>query len=75
LQADDAAHTILNVANEVVVEQFLGCRIGFLGIAPQRGHSNRWRDVNGEAPATLDDVLALGAARARPREECKLAAA
>jgi hypothetical protein len=34
------------------------------------------REVNGEAPATVDDVLALdAAARARAREECELAAA
>ena len=78
LQAGGAAPTILNAANEVAVEQFLGCRIGFLGIARavERTLSALARDVNGEAPATLDDVLALdGAARARAREECKLAAA
>ena len=78
LQAGGAAPTILNAANEVAVEQFLGCRIGFLGIARtvERTLNALARDVNGEAPATLDDVLALdGAARARAREECKLAAA
>ena len=78
LQAGGAAPTILNAANEVAVEQFLGCRIGFLGIARtvERTLSALARDANGEAPATLDDVLALdGAARARAREECKLAAA
>ena len=78
LQAGGAAPTILNAANEVAVEQFLGCRIGFLGIARtvERTLNALARDVNGEAPATLDDVLALdGAARAGPREECKLAAA
>jgi 1-deoxy-D-xylulose-5-phosphate reductoisomerase len=78
LQAGGAAPTILNAANEVAVEQFLGRRIGFLGIARtvERTLSALSREVNGEAPATLDDVLALdGAARARAREECELAAA
>ena len=78
LQAGGAAPTILNAANEVAVEQFLGRRIGFLGIARavERTLSALSREVNGEAPATLDDVLALdGAARAKAREECELAAA
>jgi len=78
LQAGGAAPTILNAANEVAVEQFLGCRIGFLGIARtvERTLNALARELNGEAPATLDDVLAVdGAARARAREECKLAAA
>jgi 1-deoxy-D-xylulose-5-phosphate reductoisomerase len=78
LQAGGAAPTILNAANEVAVEQFLGRRIGFLGIARavERTLSALSRDVNGASPATLDDVLALdGAARARAREECELAAA
>ena len=78
LQAGGAAPTILNAANEVAVEQFLGRRIGFLGIARavERTLSALSRDMNGASPATLDDVLALdGAARARAREECELAAA
>ena len=78
LQAGGAAPTILNAANEVAVEQFLGHRIGFLGIARtvERTLNALARELNGEAPATLDDVLALdGAARARAREECELAAA
>ena len=78
LQAGGAAPTILNAANEVAVEQFLGRRIGFLGIARavERTLSALSREVNGEAPATLDYVLALdGAARAKAREECELAAA
>ena len=78
LQAGGAAPTILNAANEVAVEQFLGRRLGFLGIAQtvERTLSALSREVNGEAPATLDDVLALdGAARRRAREECALAAA
>ena len=78
LQAGGAAPTILNAANEVADEQFLGRRIGFLGIARavERTLSALSLEVNGEAPATLDDVLALdGTARARAREECELAAA
>jgi 1-deoxy-D-xylulose-5-phosphate reductoisomerase len=78
LQAGGAAPTILNAANEVAVEQFLGRRIGFLGIARtvERTLNALSRDLTGDAPSTLDDVLALdGAARARAREECKLAAA
>lgn len=78
LQAGGAAPTILNAANEVAVEQFLGRRIGFLGIVRtvERTLSALSRESNGAAPATLDEVLALdGAARARAREECKLAAA
>ena len=78
LQAGGAAPTILNAANEVAVEHFLGRRIGFLGIARtvERTLSALARDLNREAPSTLDDVLALdGAARARAHEECALAAA
>ena len=78
LQVGGAAPTILNAANEVAVEQFLGRRIGFLGIARtvERTLSALSREVNGEAPTTLGDVLALDeAARARAREECELAAA
>ena len=78
LQAGGAAPTILNAANEVAVEQFLGRRIGFLGIARtvEKTLSALARELNGEAPATLNDVLALDrAARTRAREECELAAA
>jgi 1-deoxy-D-xylulose-5-phosphate reductoisomerase len=78
LQTGGAAPTILNAANEVAVEQFLNRRIGFLGIARtvERTLTALVRDVNGPAPATLEDVLALdGAARARAREECELAPA
>jgi 1-deoxy-D-xylulose-5-phosphate reductoisomerase len=56
----------------------LGRRIGFLGIARtvERTLSALSREMNGEAPATLDEVLALdGVARVRAREECELAAA
>jgi 1-deoxy-D-xylulose-5-phosphate reductoisomerase len=62
----------------VAVEQFLNRRIGFLGIARtvERTLAALVRDVNGPAPATLDDVLALdSAARARARKECELAPA
>jgi 1-deoxy-D-xylulose-5-phosphate reductoisomerase len=78
LQTGGAAPTILNAANEVAVEQFLNRRIGFLGIARtvERTLAALVRDVNGPAPATLDDVLALdSAARARARKECELAPA
>ena len=78
LQTGGAAPTILNAANEVAVEEFLSRRIGFLGIARtvERTLTALVRDVSGPAPATLEDVLALdGAARARAREECELAAA
>jgi len=78
LQAGGAAPTILNAANEVAVEQFLCRRIGFLGIARtvERTLSALSRELSGEAPATLDEVLALdGAARVKAREECELAAA
>jgi 1-deoxy-D-xylulose-5-phosphate reductoisomerase len=77
LQAGGPAPTILNAANEVAVEHFLQRRIGFLGIARtvERTLSALARDVNGPAPASLDEVLALDqTARARAREECELAA-
>jgi 1-deoxy-D-xylulose-5-phosphate reductoisomerase len=78
LQTGGAAPTILNAANEVAVDQFLNRRIGFLGIARtvERTLIALVRDVNGQAPATLEDVLALdSAARARARKECELAPA
>ncbi len=78
LQMGGAAPTILNAANEVAVEQFLGRRIGFLGIARtvERTLSGLASEMNGPAPSSLDDVLALdGAARARAREMCGVAAA
>jgi 1-deoxy-D-xylulose-5-phosphate reductoisomerase len=73
-----AAPTILNAANEVAVEQFLGRRIGFLGIARtvERTLSALAHEMNGPAPASLEDVLVLdGAARERARELCGVAAA
>jgi 1-deoxy-D-xylulose-5-phosphate reductoisomerase len=78
LQMGGAAPTILNAANEVAVEQFLECRIGFLGIARtvERTLNASAHDMNGRAPQTLDEVLALdGAARARAREASGVAAA
>jgi len=78
LQMGGAAPTILNAANEVAVEHFLGRRIGFLGIARtvERTLSALAHEMNGSAPASLEDVLALdGAARARARELCGVAAA
>jgi 1-deoxy-D-xylulose-5-phosphate reductoisomerase len=73
-----AAPTILNAANEVAVEQFLGRRIGFLGVARtvERTLNALSREVSGQAPETLEDVLTLdGTARARAREVCREAAA
>jgi 1-deoxy-D-xylulose-5-phosphate reductoisomerase len=78
LQTGGAAPTILNAANEVAVEQFLGRRIGFLRIAPtvERTLSALAREISGGAPETLEEVLALdGAARARAREACGAALA
>jgi len=73
-----AAPTILNAANEVAVEQFLGRRIGFLGIARtvERTLSALAHEMNGPAPKSLEAVLALdSAARERARELCGVAAA
>ena len=73
-----AAPTILNAANEVAVEQFLGRRIGFLGVARtvERTLNALSREMSGPAPETLQGVLALdSAARARAREVCTEAAA
>lgn len=60
LEAGAKATTILNAANEVAVEAFLGKRIGFLSIcglveaALESGPASREDD-----PASLDDILAL----------------
>jgi 1-deoxy-D-xylulose-5-phosphate reductoisomerase len=78
LQMGGAAPTILNAANEVAVEQFLGRQTGFLGIARtvERTLSALAPQMNGRAPETLEEVLALdGAARARAREASGVAAA
>jgi 1-deoxy-D-xylulose-5-phosphate reductoisomerase len=78
LQMGGAAPTILNAANEVAVEQFLGRRIGFLGIARtvERTLSALAREMSGRTPETLEEVLALdGATRTRAREASGVAAA
>ncbi len=77
LQSGGAAPTILNAANEVAVEYFLGRRIAFLGIAEivESTLSAMSRETNGAAPASLAEVLALDAeTRARAREICRAAA-
>jgi 1-deoxy-D-xylulose-5-phosphate reductoisomerase len=77
LQSGGAAPTILNAANEVAVEHFLGRRIAFLGIADvvERTLSAMVRETNGAAPASLAEVLALDAVtRARAQEICRAAA-
>jgi 1-deoxy-D-xylulose-5-phosphate reductoisomerase len=71
LHAGGDAPTILNAANEVAVESFLNRRIGFLGIAQivEQTLEAFERLSNGQAPATLEDVLELdSAARAKARE-------
>jgi 1-deoxy-D-xylulose-5-phosphate reductoisomerase len=78
LQTGGAAPTILNAANEVAVEQFLGRQTGFLGIARtvERTLNALAHQMNGRAPETLEEVLALdGAARARAREASGVVAA
>jgi 1-deoxy-D-xylulose-5-phosphate reductoisomerase len=78
LQTGGAAPTILNAANEIAVEYFLGGRIGFLGIARsvEETMAGLAREMSRPAPATLADVLALDtAARARAHEACRAAAA
>ncbi len=63
LRAGGGAPTILNAANEVAVEAFLGRRIGFLDIAQV---VERVLDQLGAPPAaTLDDVMALDASGRR----------
>ena len=63
LRAGGGAPTVLNAANEIAVEAFLQCRIGFLDIA---GTVARVLDALGSKPAaTLEDVVGLDeAARA-----------
>lgn len=77
LQSGGAAPTILNAANEVAVEHFLGRRIGFLGIADvvERTLTAMAGERLGLAPASLEDVLALDAmVRIRAGEICRAAA-
>jgi 1-deoxy-D-xylulose-5-phosphate reductoisomerase len=78
LQAGGPAPTILNAANEVAVEHFLKRRIGFLGIARtvERTLDALAREMNGGAPGTLEEVLALDdEARKFARDACAAAAA
>ncbi len=78
LQSGGAAPTILNAANEVAVETVSGTPNRFLGIARivERTLSALAPQMNGRAPETLEEVLALdGAARARAREASGVAAA
>ncbi len=66
LEAGGAAPAVLNAANEVAVEAFLGGRCGFLDIAPT---IERALGEHGGAPAAgVDELLALDArARASAR--------
>jgi 1-deoxy-D-xylulose-5-phosphate reductoisomerase len=78
LRIGGPAPTILNAANEVAVEHFLARKLGFLGIARtvERTLEILAREVNGPAPATLEDVLALDAeTRAKTVEACVIVAA
>jgi 1-deoxy-D-xylulose-5-phosphate reductoisomerase len=77
LEAGGNSPTVLNAANEIAVEQFLNRKIGFLGIAKIVEQTLSAFDLssNGNAPATLDDVLELdAAARAKAREFTQQAA-
>ena len=78
LRIGGPAPTILNAANEVAVERFLARQLGFLGIAStvERTLELLAQEMQGPAPATLEDVLALDAcARIKARELCGIAAA
>ena len=67
LRAGAGAPTILNAANEIAVEAFLGGRIGFLDIAAT---VESVVDAMGAPPAdSLDDVIALDAAARRAAAE------
>ncbi len=71
LQAGGNTPTILNAANEVAVENFLNRKVGFLGIAQIVEQTlNAFECMtNGQAPATLSEVLELDAAvRVKARE-------
>ena len=59
LKAGGGAPTILNAANEVAVQSFLGRSIGFLDIA--RVVEETVSALNDTAIGTLDDILALDA--------------
>lgn len=62
LQTGGSAPTVLNAANEVAVQAFLGRRIGFLDIA--RVVETTLEKVDPVPPSSIDDVLAQDA-RAR----------
>ncbi len=66
LEAGGSAGTVLNAANEVAVEAFLGKRIGFLGIARLVETTLAANpDLIAHIPASVEDVLAIDeAARA-----------
>jgi 1-deoxy-D-xylulose-5-phosphate reductoisomerase len=59
LKAGGGAPTILNAANEIAVQSFLGRLIGFLDIAPIVEETVS--ALNDTAIGTLDDILALDA--------------
>jgi 1-deoxy-D-xylulose-5-phosphate reductoisomerase len=67
LAAGGSAGTVLNAANEVAVEAFLGGRIGFLAIAALVETTlERGADLIGRHRRSVEDVLAIDAeARAR----------
>jgi 1-deoxy-D-xylulose-5-phosphate reductoisomerase len=71
LQTGGAAPTILNAANEVAVDGFLGGRLGFLDIA--RVVEGTLSALAGPAPVSIDDVRAIDA-EARARAGARLAA-
>ena len=71
LQSGGAAPTILNAANEVAVDGFLGGRVGFLDIA--RVVEGTLSALVGPVPASIEDVRAIDA-EARIRAGARLAA-
>ena len=70
LTAGASAGTVLNAANEVAVEAFLGKRIGFLAIAGLvQAALERCVNISSSRRQTVEDVLAIDAeARACARE-------
>ncbi|MBC2769415.1 1-deoxy-D-xylulose-5-phosphate reductoisomerase [Pusillimonas minor] len=76
LRAGQGACIALNAANEVAVAQFLDRRISFMAIAQVIDASlQSLASSFGQAPASLEDVLALDrAARARAEALCRRAA-
>lgn len=67
LRTGGAQPAILNAANEIAVEAFLGGRLSFTGIAEHVG--DVLATVNAASPQTIDDVIALDLeARARALE-------